>query len=336
MICGIKAANDVSCEVRVRSNPFDSGFQTVRTTTTLCEFNDDIEITEPLTLSNSVNENVTELVMRRNKKIEFLPKDLIVTFPNLKGIDAFGSSVKSINKLNFYGLTKLIKIVLDDNNIEAIDENSFVDLINLEYLYLDNNKITDLSPKLFANLENLDTLYLNGNQLTKLDPELLKNNNKIALLHINDNNLRTLPAGFLDGLTRMRQLWLKNNEIIDLPSHIFDQCESLIDVDLSSNRIKTIDPNLLSKLTELREVSFSFNPIDFIDLAIFDENTNLSEFFFNGIATTDIRNIEKVDKMANIKGLGFHDGCVGDQFHERNLDKLKDIVKARCSVPIKA
>lgn len=328
------AANDVQCEVKEKTIPVDTRFKVELRTVVTCVFNDDSEINEPSKLTNSLNESVTELRMVRNKKIEFLPQDISVPFPNLRIVDAFGCSVKEVTKQSFYGLTKVQKIVLDDNKIEKIVENSFDDLTELNLLYLDNNKITDLPIKLFEKLENLDTLYLNGNQLTKLDENLFRNNKKLALLHLNENKLQTLPAGIFDGLTQMRQIWLKSNEIVDLPANIFDQCDSLVDIDLSRNKLKTIDANLLSKLGALREVSFSFNPLDYIDLAVFDKNDYLTEFYFNGVATTDIRHIDRVDQMKNIKGLSFHNGCVGDQFHEGNLDKLKEIVRTRCTVSV--
>lgn len=336
-IFGIQTAGrDVTCEVKEKTVPVDNRFKVEFRTVVTCVFNDDSEIAEPSILMNSVNESVTELRMVRNKKIEFLPHDISVPFPKLRLVDAFGCAVKEVTKQNFHGLTMVSKIVLDDNRIEKIDENSFDDLTDLNLLYLDNNKIADLPTKLFAKLENLDTLYLNGNQINKLDASLFENNKKLALLHLNDNQLQTLPEGIFDGLTEMRQIWLKSNEIVELPANIFDQCVSLVDIDLSRNKLKTIDMNLLSKLTALREVSFSFNPLDFIDLTVFDGNAQLSEFYFNGVATTDIRNVGRVDQMKNIKGLSFHDGCVGDQFHEGNLEKLKEIVKMRCTVAVPA
>lgn len=336
-IFGIQTAgHDVTCEVKEKAVPVDTRFKIELRTIITCDFNDDIEITEPSKLTNPVNESVTELRMGGNKKIEFLPEDVSIPFPKLRLVDAFGCAVKEVTKQNFHGLTLVDKIVLDDNRIEKIDENSFDDLTDLNLLYMDNNKIADLPTKLFEKNENLDTLYVNGNQLNKLDANLFKNNKKMALLHLNDNKLQTLPPGIFDGLTEMRQLWLKSNEIADLPANIFDQCKSLVDIDLSRNKMKTIDMNLLSKLGALREVSFSFNPLEFIDLTIFATNTNLAELYFNGVATADIRNIDKVDQMKNIKGLSFHDGCVGDQFHEGNLDKLKEIVKMRCTVAVQA
>lgn len=332
-IFGIQTAgHDVVCEVKEKTIPVDTRFTIELRTVVQCVFNDDYEITEPSKLTNPVNESVTEIRMVRNKKIEFLPQELSVPFPKLRLIDAYGCSVKEVNKQNFVGLTMVSKIVLDNNEIEKIEENSFDDLKDLNLLYLDNNKIAHLPSKLFDKLENLDTLYMNGNQLSKLDSNMFRNNKQMALLHLNENKLQTLPSGIFDGLTQMRQLWLKSNEIVDLPPNIFDHCESLVDIDLSRNKIKTIDTNLLTRLSALREVSFSFNPLDSIDLQIFDGNTQLTELFFNGVATTDIRNIDKVDQMKNIKGLSFHDvPCVGDQFHEGNLDKLKEIIKARCT-----
>lgn len=326
------AGSDVLCEVKEKTVPVDNRFKIEFRTVVTCAFNNISGITEPSKLTNPVNESVTELLMVRNKKIEFLPQDISVPFPKLRIVDAYGCAVKEVTKQNFHGLTMVNKIVLDDNEINKIEQNSFDDLTDLNSLYMDDNKIADVPSNLFEKLENLDTLYMNGNQLSKLDASLFKNNKKLALLHLNGNKLQALPTGIFGGLTQMRQLWLKSNDIVDLPANIFDQCESLVDIDLSRNKIKMIDMNLLSKLSALREVSFSFNPLDFIDLTVFDGNSQLTDFYFNGIATTDIRNIDKVDQMKNIKGLSFHDGCVGDQYHEGTLDKLKEIVRMRCSV----
>jgi len=325
-----KAAKNLVCDVRIRDDPFDSGFQKVRTQSVICEFNEAVEIAEPTILANPVNENVTELLLRRIKKIEFLPQDISAAFPNLRLIDAFDCSIKSVSNLNLKGLSKNKKINLEKNNLETIEENAFDDLVNLRYLYLDENKITQLPSNIFDNNQQLDFLYLKQNQLTNLNVDIFKNNKKIALLHLSDNKLQTLPSEILEGFTLLRQLWLKSNEIVDLPPHIFDSCESLIDIDLSRNKIKTIDINLLANLNALREISFSFNPLKFIDLTIFDKNENLVEFFFNSVATKDIRNIEKVDLMTKIKTIGLHDTCVNDQFHEGNLDVLKKAVKEKC------
>lgn len=332
LISDINATDNIACEVKIRDDPFDGGFQTIRTSTFYCEFNDTIAITTPTTLSNSVNESVTELVMKKNKNIEYMPQGVGVVFPNLEYIDAYGCSVTSLTKLNFKGLTKLINIDLEENRVEKIDANSFEDTVNLSNVYLDYNELSDLPSNVFEKLVHLNVLYLKSNQLINLDAVLFNNNKKLALLHLTNNKLQTLPDGIFNGLTEMRQLWLDGNEIEDLPPHIFDDCNSLIDLDLSRNKIKIINDNWLLKLIPLREVSFSRNPLDFIDLTIFDNNENLSMFFFNGVATKDIRHIEKVDNMTSIKGIVFHDTCVDGQFHEGNLDGFKHSVKENCVV----
>lgn len=330
MISDLNATDNVSCEVKIRDDPFDSGFQTERTQTVYCEFDDAIELSEPKTLSNLVNENVTELLLQNNEKIKYLPQHLSVSFPNLIAINAYGCAVKSVNKLNFNGLTKIGNINLNKNQLETIDENSFDDAIDLGNIYLDDNKLIDLPSKVFEKLNQLNGLYVKNNQLRHLDAALFKNNKNIASLHLTDNKLQTLPSGIFDGLAKVRQLWLNGNEIENLPPHIFDDCDSLIDLDLSRNKIQIINANWLLKLIPLREVSFSRNPLNFIDLTIFDNNTNLSMFFFNGVTTKDIRHIEKVDQMTKIKGIGFHDTCVDGQFHEGNLAELKQSVREKC------
>lgn len=331
-LCLPATGQETKCDVVEKAVPFDNRFQIQFKVGVACVFNEDTEINVPSKLTNAVNESVTELKMIRNKKIEFMPDDIGTSFPKLRIVSAVGCGVKVITKACFQGLPLVEKIVLDDNEIADIEENSFDDLSSLSLLYVDKNKIASLPAKLFEKLEDLSTLYLNDNQLDELDANLFENNKKLALLHMNDNRLQTLPPGIFDGLTEMRQIWLKGNNIADLPPNIFEHCESLVDVDLSRNQIKTIDPNLLTKLGALREVSFSFNPLDFIDLAVFDGNSQLSEMFFNGIATADIRNIDKVDQLKNIKELSFRDGCIDGQFHEGSLEKLKEIVQMRCIV----
>lgn len=324
--------NNIDCVVETRNDPFDSGFQVVRTQTIYCAFNDDIHITTPSKLSNSINENVTVIELTNNENVAYLPEDVNIPFPSLRVINAYGCSIKSVSKPNLNGLVKLVKLNLERNQIAKIDENSFDDLIALVDINLDDNKLEDLPSKLFRELPHLDTLRVKNNQLQSLDVDTFKNNKQIALLHLSDNKLTTLPAGLFDGLTIMRQLWLNGNEITGLPPHIFDDCSSLIDLDLARNKIKIIDTNWLLKLTPLREVSFSRNPLDFADLSIFDNNKNLVMFFFNGITTKDIRHIDRVDQMTKIKGIGFHDTCVNGQFHEGNLGKLKESVAENCVV----
>lgn len=330
LISDINATDNVSCEVKIRDDPFDSGFQKERTQTVYCEFNDAIELGETKTLSNLVNENVTVLRLQNNEKIKYLPQHVGDSFPNLVVIKAYGCAIKSVNKLNFNGLTKIRNIDLNKNQLEIIEENSFDDAVDLADIYLDDNKLSDLPSKVFEKLNQLNGLFVKNNQLRNLDAALFKNNKKIALLHLTDNKLQTLPSGIFDGLTEVRQLWLNGNEIEDLPPHIFDDCDSLIDLDLSRNKIQIINANWLKKLIPLREVSFSRNPLNFIDLTIFGNNTNLSMFFFNGVSTKDIRHIEKVDQMSKIKGIGFHGTCVDGQFHEGNLAELKQSVKEKC------
>lgn len=329
-ISAINATENVNCVVVVRDDPFDSGFQKTRTQTVYCEFDDDIRIVTPSTLSNPINESVSVLQLTSNENVEYLPEGAGVSFPKLHVIDAYGCSIKSLNKLNFEGMTKLVQINFDRNKIETIDENSFEDSIELTNINLDDNKLTILPAKVFEKLQQLDTLRVKNNQLRSLDAEIFKNSKKIAILHFTDNKLTTLPSGIFDGFTLLRQLWLNGNEIEDLPPHIFDDCNSLIDLDLAGNKIKIINNNWLVKLIPLREVSFSRNPLDFIDLSIFDNNLNLVMFYFNGVATKDIRHIEKVDQMAKIKGIGFHHTCVNGQFHEGNLDELKEAVNKNC------
>lgn len=71
-----------------------------------------------------------------NSKISFLPQGVGGKLPNLLSYAATYCSVKAIFKDNFKGLSKLIYLGLNRNEIEKIPTNTFEDLKVLEKLEL--------------------------------------------------------------------------------------------------------------------------------------------------------------------------------------------------------
>jgi hypothetical protein len=81
-------------------------------------------------------ETVPGLSFWFNKKIFYLPINVSESFPNLVVYGANGCSVKTISKVNFRGLKKLIRLDLGYNEIAFIPDDTFEDLKALEWLQI--------------------------------------------------------------------------------------------------------------------------------------------------------------------------------------------------------
>jgi Leucine-rich repeat (LRR) protein len=73
-----------------------------------------------------------------------------------------------INEFHSNGLTNLLELKLNNNNISEIDTETFGYLQNLEVLWLAQNRITQTYPIMLIALENLRVLLLGYNNITEL------------------------------------------------------------------------------------------------------------------------------------------------------------------------
>jgi Leucine-rich repeat (LRR) protein len=284
--------------------------------------------------SNQRNESVTNIVGIENKGIKYLPQDISDVFPNVKDIRISGTSLSAITKSNLHDMTKVQTLNLDHNEIASIGEDAFDDLVAIYRIELSNNKLTSLPPKLFSKLSTLDTLHLASNLITSLHPETFKNNNNLALLFLDDNKFTTFDPKTFETQTKMRQIWLHKNQIASLNSEWFRTCESLVDINLSDNKFSEIPLDFTSDLSSLREASFSRNPLTSVDFKLFEKNSNIYMIYFNGLKLKKVLNVDVLDKLGDLRGLYFNkedeETCLEGEFHEGNLNELKEKVKTHC------
>jgi hypothetical protein len=101
-----------------------------------CVMNDKTSIDSDGYEISAKDETIQGLRMASNKKIEFLPENLVETFPNLIGYNARDCSIKQILRKKFRGLINLHGLFLSFNQIETIPSDAFKDLTALKYLEL--------------------------------------------------------------------------------------------------------------------------------------------------------------------------------------------------------
>lgn len=76
-----------------------------------------------------------------NKNISFLPDGPYENFTNVVAFAASACSLTSVYKSNFQNLKGLIRLDLDENQIEEIATNTFEDLTSLQFLWLSKENI---------------------------------------------------------------------------------------------------------------------------------------------------------------------------------------------------
>lgn len=129
-------AKDLTCEEFKLSSWFNHGeIKNIKT----C-FMKTATLTMIKTAGNSISSardgNVEGINLSDNRNVRFLPEKLARIFPNLISYDARSSSIGSISQENFRGLSKLVKLYLENNLIRTVADDTFADLTALEYLSL--------------------------------------------------------------------------------------------------------------------------------------------------------------------------------------------------------
>ncbi|KAL7011117.1 hypothetical protein ACKWTF_014095 [Chironomus riparius] len=180
-------------------------------------------------------EAVKAFMSNNLKNIEFLPENVNEKFPNLANFEALNCSIKAVRKENFFGLQKLVKLVLDYNEIQELGANVFDDLIRLKTLSIQYNKIHDINAATFKNLKALHGLYIGHNKLKYLNKNLFENLLELRNLSMHYNHITYLGDEHLMHNSELEYMWLEHNDISHLSYTMFNYMEKLKFIDFSFN-----------------------------------------------------------------------------------------------------
>ncbi|XP_018536865.1 amphoterin-induced protein 1 [Lates calcarifer] len=109
----------------------------------------------------------------------------------------------------FVYVTKLRYLDLSSNGLRLLDELIFEPLEHLEVLLLYNNYISQIDRSAFSGLVMLQRLYLSHNQISRFPLELVKERSRLEtlrLLDVSSNRIKVLPLQELQALPA----WIKN------------------------------------------------------------------------------------------------------------------------------
>lgn len=149
-----------------------------------------------------------------HQNTKFIPYGLGRHFRNLADFHVVESKLKFVQRKNFRGMTKLIWLNLNGNEIEEIPPDAFIDLKNLLELQIENNQIRELDSGLLLNLTNLEDFYASGNHLEHLPFGLFRSNLNLMKIQLRNNKLKHIDVDF-SGFSRVIFVGLRYNTCIN-------------------------------------------------------------------------------------------------------------------------
>ncbi|KAK7315046.1 hypothetical protein VNO77_33578 [Canavalia gladiata] len=228
-----------------------------------------------------------------------------------------------------FGLTKLVSLQLQGNDIQGTIPNGIQNLTLLEKLDLSLNSFSFSIPDWLCGLHHLKFLYLGFNNLNGTIPDMLGNVTSLVELDLSVNQFEgKIPTSFgnLCNLRKLDLSYLKLNqqvnEIIEiltpcvshgleclsitdnkLSGHLTDQIgefKTLLRLDFSNNAIHGVVPRSFGKLSSLRYLDLSNNQFNG---NAFESLRSLSKLFHIIIYDNHFEGVVKEDDLANLTNL---------------------------------
>ncbi|KAJ8717440.1 hypothetical protein PYW08_005839 [Mythimna loreyi] len=250
--------------------------------------------------------NVTKLDLSR-QSVSGIQNKAFVDMVNLAHLNLSFNIIKKIENASFYnasisildlshnqvsdlyflqnGLSNLIELYVNDNDITIIPKNIFdsqtqlkkldlsmnriviieqysLPLNNLQYLNIENNRLSGVIEKnVFSPAKYLRFLDLSNFNITKIDDTAFVDLPVMARLNLSYNNIETIEPNNFRGLDNMYSLDLSNNNLTDLTFNKSIWTNNLKALYLNNNKLK----NMLKLFVNICRVSYldiSNNDID--------------------------------------------------------------------------
>ncbi|XP_035664616.1 leucine-rich repeat-containing protein 15-like [Branchiostoma floridae] len=251
--------------------------------------------------------NLLELNLEDNFITELTPTSFQL-WPKLQILRLGGNKIIDVSNSAFDGLSQLVKLYLNHNNIETIEAfGSLSGPSSLEMLDLQRNKLTSISIGTFTGIPLLTELNLSSNNISKIEDGSFARLKKLRVLYLHSNKILQLTNATFFGMSSLTRLTLINNKIQNLPDLAFNSAGSLEYLDLTSNSISTITQAAFSGLLNLTALSLTKNNISSIE-----DDLNLADNHLTTIRKDDFARLTKLTFLTlwrnNITSEGLEDG----------------------------
>ena len=172
------------------------------------------------------------------------------------------NEIIEIKKGTFLKLTRLTKLLLNDNKITYLGSSVFDGLTYLSTLHLDNNLLSDIEENSFSSLKFLRGLFLGMNNLTTLSGCLFYGLQSVVVIDASRNQLQSISDDSFLACPTLQKLYLNNNNLTTIGARVFSSLSNLKVLDLSNNRISITHRTSFSTLYNLQELNLLGNQFD--------------------------------------------------------------------------
>lgn len=173
---------------------------------------------------------------------------------NFKGnyVNILDKNITHLVKGDFLTKTSeyIIKLYLNEKNIENITEGAFDFLDCLKYLELQHNKIREVTAFTFSTLPRLMELNLSCNYLEILPASSFEEQNRLIILDLSHNNIRSINKYSFIHLDHLEILDLSFNKLEIIASYDFSSMPVLNNLFLNNNFLK------VAKIDEWKNLDF--------------------------------------------------------------------------------
>ncbi|KAI8517645.1 hypothetical protein Bbelb_036620 [Branchiostoma belcheri] len=209
--------------------------------------------------------NLLELSLEDNS-ITTLERSPFRLRPNLQILRLGGNKITNVVSGAFDGLSQLLKLYLNRNNIETVEAFAGIDSpSSLEMLDLQGNKLTSIAISMFTGVPLLTELNLSSNNISTIEDGSFSGLKKLRVLYLHSNQILRLTNETFMGLSSLKSLVLADNKIQNLPDMVFNGAIALEFLDLVSNGISKITRKTFSGLFNLTALSLDSNNISTVE-----------------------------------------------------------------------
>lgn len=184
---------------------------------------------------------------------------------NLKNVAFLENELDtSVISKNLFGQnSKLISLILLDNDFEKIDDNAFEGLPNIEVLTL-KEFLDHLSPHLLSGMNHLKKLTLKGNRLEQVPCDSIPES--IEELSLTDNKIHQPSFKGCKFVKNLKSLYFGGNGIEHIDESVFEHFENIEKIYLDYNKLKDVSNDVFKNCKHLKDVKLSGNGIKKTDI----------------------------------------------------------------------
>ncbi|XP_058835596.1 leucine-rich repeat-containing G-protein coupled receptor 5-like [Topomyia yanbarensis] len=178
---------------------------------------------------------------------------LSIALSNFEYIVCSECKISIVQEQWFAQITRLRKVILENNDIRVIPRNCFSGNNRLTYLNLNYNPLQRFG---FAN-ERIETLSCIGCNLTHLDDDSFKHLPGLRVLELQNNSIKSVDPQTYMSNSWLHSLYLDNNELTSFPIEILKLTPAL--------KVLCLDNNFLQSNKNISVLSNLYKALEFRD-----------------------------------------------------------------------